>query len=155
MTERAGLDRYLPFLLFRAHGLLSKPVLAEIEAMGHSVAEWRILATLADRDGMTIGELADLTMLPQPTASRWIDRLKTSGHLERSAPEHDRRQTVVHLTVLGQRTAVELINAAEARAAQVVHDVPPETLRQLDGLLHELIAALHASATAPADVDKS
>jgi MarR family transcriptional regulator, organic hydroperoxide resistance regulator len=142
MTEPRFLDNYLPFLLFRADTLLSRHVLAEIESRGHSTAEWRILATLLDRDGMTIGDLADITMIPQPTVSRWIDRLEASGHLARSDAAHDRRQTLVHLTSLGQRSANDLAQIARQRVASATPAVPAESLDHLKELLRNLIAAL-------------
>jgi DNA-binding MarR family transcriptional regulator len=142
MTTRPFLAHYLPFLLVRADTLLSEPLMAELERTGHSVPEWRILATLADSGELSIGEIAELTILTQPTVSRWIDRLEGRGHVVRRVSPTDGRRTTVHITGAGQRAAAQLVEIAKRRFDDVTAGIPQRELRQIESLLLGIIDRL-------------
>ena len=57
MAERFVND-YLLYLLARASSEVSAQFHQRLKTHGLQVAEWRVLASLSDGDGMTIGELA-------------------------------------------------------------------------------------------------
>jgi DNA-binding MarR family transcriptional regulator len=146
MTTRRFLPHYLPFLLVRADTLLSEPLMAELERTGHSVPEWRILATLADSGELSIGEIAELTILPQPTVSRWVDRLERRGHVVRRMSPTDGRRTTVHITDVGHRAATQLVEIAKHRFDDVTAAMPRRELRQLETLLLTMIDRLAPSS---------
>ena len=52
-------DNYLLYLLARASNEVSAQFHARLKSHGLHVPEWRVLASLSDGDGMTVGELAD------------------------------------------------------------------------------------------------
>jgi DNA-binding MarR family transcriptional regulator len=145
MSDRRFLLHYLPFLLVRADTLLSAPLMAELERTGHSVPEWRILATLVDGDALSIGEIADLTILAQPTVSRWIDRLERRGHVTRTTSPDDGRRTVVHITDGGRLAADQLVAVATRRFEEVSARLATRQLRDLEALLLAVIDQLGES----------
>ena len=49
----------------------------------------RVLATLSDGDGMTVGELARIALANQPTMTKNIDKLEKAGLVERRGDEGD------------------------------------------------------------------
>jgi len=69
------IDDYLLYLLARASAGISAQFHARLKTHGLQVPEWRVLASLSDGDGMTIGELATLALQRQPTMTKIIDRL--------------------------------------------------------------------------------
>src|SRR5881227_3207449 len=84
-------DDYLPALLTRASHLISGEFHRIVAAHGFNVSEWRVLATLAGGEPMSIGRLAEITVLKQPTVTRLLDRMEATGHVKRSVHDGDRR----------------------------------------------------------------
>ena len=84
-------DDYLPALLAQASHLMSSEFHRVVVAHGFSVSEWRVLASLADSEPMTIGRLTQITVIKQPTVTRLLDRMNAKGHVERLAHDTDRR----------------------------------------------------------------
>ncbi len=144
------LDHYLPFLLVRTDTLLSRPFHAELTRLGFTVAEWRILATLFDGQQRPVGRLAELVLLPQPTVSRWVDRLASQGLVQRGEGSDDRRRTVVSITRRGHTVAAALVESASNHQANIFDDVPAPDLARLESLLRALIARLDRPDLRPA-----
>lgn len=127
------LQSYLPYLLHRTDQLLSARFHRALHPRGVSVSEWRILAVLRETPAATITELAERTMLPQPTTTHAVGRLETGALVERTASTVDRRRRLVNLTSNGRQLADELVVAASAEL-----DAAPVERRRLQALEREL-----------------
>ena len=95
-------DDYLLYLLARASAQVSGQFHAHLRPYGLQVAEWRLLATLSDSDGMTVGELVDIVMFQQPTLTKIIIRMEKNGWLARTRGADDRRKVLVRITDKGR-----------------------------------------------------
>src|SRR6187200_443412 len=91
-------DDYLPALLTQASHLISGEFHRVVSAKGFTISEWRVLASLAGGEPMSIGRLAQVTVMKQPTVTRVLDRMEERGHVKRIASEDDRRVTLVRIT---------------------------------------------------------
>src|SRR5438445_634688 len=80
-----------------------------VTAKGCTVSDWRVLASLEGAEPMSIGALARLTVLKQPTLTRVVDRLEARGHVKRIAHESDRRMTLIAITPAGEKLVTGLI----------------------------------------------
>ena len=96
-------DDYLPALLGQASQLISTEFHRVVREHGFSVSEWRVLASLAGGKPMSTGHLAEVSLTKGPTATRLLDRLEATGHVERVDDANDRRVTRVRITRSGQR----------------------------------------------------
>lgn len=63
---------------------------------------WRVLSILADRDGHSVSELAELSVIERSNLSKLLDSMERDGLIERTAPDGDKRKTVVFLTDEGR-----------------------------------------------------
>ncbi|MGY8523834.1 MarR family winged helix-turn-helix transcriptional regulator [Paracidovorax citrulli] len=139
-------DGYLPYLLARASHQISGEFHRKVEAAGLSVPEWRVLATLSDREACTVGTLADITLTKQPTLTKLIDRMQADGlvvRLRGGAP--DRRHALVSITESGRQRAQPLLQQAAAHEAQVLAAFGAADSERLKQTLRRLIS-LHAGA---------
>jgi DNA-binding MarR family transcriptional regulator len=110
---------YLLALLARASHAASAGFHARLKARGVSVPVWRVVAALSGSgDGETVGELATICLMQQPTMSKLLDRMAAEGLLAR---HREGRQTRIRLTPAGERLAAELIPAAQAHEAELLH----------------------------------
>ena len=86
-------DDYLAALLAQASQLISSEFHEVVRQNGLSVSEWRVLATLAGSEPISIGRLAQVAVLKQPTVTRMLDRMEARQQVERLAHDGDRRVT--------------------------------------------------------------
>ncbi|WP_038211548.1 MarR family winged helix-turn-helix transcriptional regulator [Xenophilus azovorans] len=113
-------DDYLPALLAQASKLISTEFHAVVQAAGFSVTEWRILATLTGKPGLSIGGLAQISVSKQPTVTRLLDRMEAKGYVERFAHDTDRRITMVRIAPAGQAIVASLIQQAKEHERRVL-----------------------------------
>ncbi len=73
------------------------------EAVELTLAQWRVLAIVAQRDGVRIGELAGRLGIGVPSASRLVRRLERHGLATAERDERDRRATLVRASAEGRR----------------------------------------------------
>jgi DNA-binding MarR family transcriptional regulator len=103
---------YLLALLARASHAASAGFHARLKARGIAVPVWRVLATLDGAgQGVTVGELAAICLMQQPTMSKLLDRMAGEGFVSR---RREGRTMRVVATPAGAALAAELV--AEARA---------------------------------------
>jgi DNA-binding MarR family transcriptional regulator len=109
------LDDYLPYLVNRVgsalvadfeQGALARPQL--------SIASWRVLAVLSDRDGQRQIDLAAKTSIDVSTLSRLVSRLVKRGLVTRTRSVTNSREVVVSLTAKGAALVGHLIPQAIA-----------------------------------------
>ena len=141
MSNPAGfVDDYLAYLLARASHLISSEFHAVVEASGLSLMEWRVMASLSGKDALSVGELADIVLAKQPTVTKLVGRMAEAGWVKRVDAPHDKRQSLVSLTVAGQRKVTPLLAQARAHEAQVMADIGLGEVAQLKKVLERMIA---------------
>jgi DNA-binding MarR family transcriptional regulator len=118
----------------RAVDAVMSPVTAQ---EGLSREGWRILLLLSKSGGRSMGEIADHAAIPNPTATRLVDRLVANGHALRRTDPGDRRRVLVHLAPRGQE-AVERVSRQLARRVNSVFDRAPGFGSQMRLLLSKL-----------------
>lgn len=86
-----------------SHGLLgvSMRALAEVDSV--STTQLRALMLLHDIGPVNLSFLAERLGVAISSASRLVDRLAASGHVERTVPSHSRREVLLTLSPAGRR----------------------------------------------------
>lgn len=144
-------DDYLPALLAQASQLISAEFHAVVQAQGLAIAEWRVLASLADERDVTTGRLAQLVLGKQPTVTRQLDRMQAKGFVERLDGDGDRRVTLVRITPIGREVVNRLIPLAREHENRVLAPFGLKTAEDLKDLLRRLIEIHLATATVATD----
>jgi DNA-binding MarR family transcriptional regulator len=132
-------ENYLAALLAQASHLISAEFHEVVRAHGFSVSEWRVLASLADGDPTSIGQLAQVAVTKQPTLTRLLDRMEAKQQVERLPHESDRRITLVRITPLGRRTVAKLIDLARKHEARVLEPFGLTRAEELKTTLRRII----------------
>lgn len=138
-SELPFVDNYLAALLAQASALISTEFHAVVLASGFSVSEWRVLATLTEGDGISIGELAQISVTKQPTVTRLLDRMEVKNYVERFAHETDRRITMVRITHQGQSILTNLIRQAKEHEHRVLEPFGHQQAEDLKATLRKII----------------
>lgn len=140
-------DDYLPALLAQASHLISGEFHRVATALGVTVSEWRVLATLAGNEPMSIGRIAQITTIKQPTVTRVLDRMQAKGRVERMVNDGDRRITLVRITPAGTKVVAKLIALARQHEQRVLQPFGVERSQTLKSTLQAIIE-LHRPAAA-------
>jgi len=133
------IDGYLAYLLARASHLISAEFHVVVRRSRLPVLQWRVLATLADGQRLSVGEVAAIVLVPQSTLTRVAERLVQAGLLLRADDAQDRRITRVRLSTKGLKLADRLVQQARAHEAAVVAALGEADARTLKRLLRALI----------------
>jgi DNA-binding MarR family transcriptional regulator len=144
-------DDYLPALLAQASHLISGEFHRIVTAKGFTVSEWRVLASLAGAEPMSIGALARLAVQKQPTVTRVLDRMQARGHVKRIPHDSDRRITLIAITPSGDKLVSGLIELAQEHERRVLEPFGLARSQDLKQMLKKMIA-MHADlAVEPAE----
>ncbi len=143
--DTAFVDNYLPALLGQASHLIQSEFHRVVKAKGLSVAEWRVLATLASGQPMSTGHLAEVSLTKGPTATRMLDRMQARGQVERLALDSDRRVTLVRITAEGRRKVSRLIALAQEHEQRVLAPLGAQQASDLKATLRRIVELLQNS----------
>ena len=97
----------------------------------------------------TMSALARHLAVSPPTVSKSVDMLVRRGWLERWVDKHDRRQTMVRLTVEGRRVLNDIKKRNQKLVGQSLAGLTAEERAQLVGVTRALARVLKT----PGDVD--
>ena len=139
-------DDYLPALLAQASQLISGEFHEVVQSAGFSVTEWRILATLASKPGLSIGGLAEITISTQPTVTRLLDRMEAKGLVQRYPHDTDRRVTMVRITPQGRTIVADLMEQAKEHEHRVLQPFGLKRAESLKVTLRRIIELHRGSA---------
>lgn len=139
LTQPRFIDDYLSYLLARASHAVYKEFERSVNAAGLTSLEWRVLATLADGNGMAIGDLAREVLAKQPTLTKLVQRMAEAGWVERNSADRDARLTVVCATPKGRRAVAHLMEAAKTHEADVLAGFGEGEVTTLKTLLRGMI----------------
>ena len=142
------IDDYLSYLLARASQSVYKEFERTVNAAGLTSLEWRVLATLSDGEGLTIGDLAREVLAKQPTLTKLVQRMTEAGWVECRSDAGDARRTLVIATSRGRKTVARLMQSAKAHERDVLASFGGAEVQTLKAILRKIVAreerTLHA-----------
>ena len=133
------LDGFLAYRLSVLSNAVSRKI-AKIyeEEFDLSIWQWRIIAVLGERQGLTSTEVAQRTLMDKPTVSRAAASLIERGILERHIDRDDRRRAPMRLTDEGQAIYAAVIPRALDSERELLNALTSEEISTLHGLLSRL-----------------
>lgn len=103
MTRALRLDTFLPYRLSIASNRVSDAVATTYRALfGLRIPEWRLVAVLAEGDGLSQQALGRATRMDKVTVSRAAIALADRGLIARASDAADKRAARLSLTPAGQ-----------------------------------------------------
>lgn len=131
--------RYLAAMLALASHRISAEFHVEVKKAGLTVTEWRVLASLIEGEGETVGALAKLALTKQPTLSKVLPRLEAQGYISMQSARADRRQTLVTITPRGAKLIGALCERAMEHQRKVLEKLESGHADRLVAMLRAII----------------
>ncbi len=114
------LDGFLPYRLAVVSARVSRRFAARYKAeFGISIAQWRVLAHLAQAPSVSVRDIHARVDLDKPTVSRAAASLERAGYLEKSESDGDRRLVELRLTAEGRALIERIIPLARQFQAEL------------------------------------
>lgn len=88
----------LPDLIRGVNHRLEQALEAQLKPRGMSLHHYRLLETLADRNGQPMGDLASRLLIDGPTLTKIVNRMVASAEVYRGPDPHDRRKVLIFLS---------------------------------------------------------
>lgn len=101
-VTRAMLDDQLCFTLYSASMAVGRAYKPLLDALGITYPQYLVLSTLWERDGLSVGGIADALALESSTITPLLKRLVAAGLIDRQRNRQDDRQVLISLTAAGR-----------------------------------------------------
>lgn len=142
-SPRLILDRFLPYRLSVTSNLISSSIAHEYEArFGLRIPEWRVIAAVAEHDGVTQQEICGITRMDKVTVSRAAIALAQRGLLKRKPNSDDGRSHRLGLSQPGRELYSKVAPLALALEKRIFSQFGPEEIATLMDMLRRIDAAV-------------
>ena len=141
LTQPKSLDDMLLYVLWQLQAAARRPVVRLCEAeFGITRREWRMLAQLADSEGMPSSALAERAALDRAQTSRAVGALVQKGLVVRTPRPGNRREVLLHLTERGRALYAALLPRVAAINQELLSVLSETEVATLDALVQRLRA---------------
>lgn len=144
-AELLVLEDFLPYRLSILSNRVSRAIATRYaEAFQLSIPEWRIIAVLGRRPGLTAKEVAEATEMDKVAVSRAVAKLVDSKRVAARADRADARRQILSLTAQGESVHARIAPIALASEQRLLASLDARDRAQLDALLVRLLDAANA-----------
>ena len=142
MNDPLELELFLPYRLSVLANRVSRAFARLYEArFDLKLPEWRVMAVLGRRPGITASEVTDMTAMDKVAISRALSRLQAMGRVIAQEDEGDRRRQLLTLSEKGIEIYRQIVPLAKRIEADLIAELPVEDRAVLDRLLNRLMGA--------------
>jgi DNA-binding MarR family transcriptional regulator len=129
------LEQFLPYRLNRIASAVSQDF-RSVYGPHHdlTIPEWRVLATLGQFEEIGAKAIGQHSSMHKTKVSRAVRALEERRWLKRRESEEDRREEILSLTALGQKTYREIVPKALAFERHILDELGPEAEVVLNAL---------------------
>jgi DNA-binding MarR family transcriptional regulator len=142
VSEPLDLEQFLPYRFSVLANRVSRAFARLYEArFDLKLPEWRVMAVLGRRPGITAREVTEMTAMDKVAISRALSRLQSMGRVVAREDEGDRRRQLLTLSDQGVEIYRQIVPLAKRIEAELIAELPPEDRAALDRLLSRLTRA--------------
>ena len=139
--DRLTLDNFVPYRLSATSNVVSDVIARAYEALfGLSIPEWRVLAVVAERDGVTQQGICTATRMDKVTVSRATIALVDRGLVIRAPNRADRRSRLLALTRPGRTLYADVAPKALELENRIFSSFPTEEVERFSAMLRAIEA---------------
>lgn len=140
------LKEHLGFLLGDCARLLTTNIERQLRDTNIELsrAQWRVIAHLFRRDGVTQTQLADILQIERAPLGTLIDKLETRGLLERRPDKTDRRVNRLFITDAGRELVPSISQQVDQLLEEITADLSGDEVQHLKYCLNKVRNSLRS-----------
>lgn len=145
-SEKPFHVRDYPF--FFMHWIITKNnqnIGESLRDLGLTPTIWRILALLQERDGISVSELSEASLIDRTLLSRILSDLEERGFVRKRPDPKDKRYIGIYLAPAGAKVFAEILPIARRRIERALEGLSEAELAQLKKTLAVIIRNLNRS----------
>lgn len=131
-------------LTFDVAGMLRRRMQEQYHEQGVNLHQLHGLLFIAEHEGMTMKELADILHISSPSTTSFVERLVRLGWVERRHDRANRKLVRLRLTKTGRTFLTAKIRERRKIFREIIRLLPPGDQRALAGILLRLSKALRS-----------
>jgi DNA-binding MarR family transcriptional regulator len=140
-AERLILERFLPYRLSILSNRVSRAIAKRYaKAFNLTIPEWRVIAVLGRRPGLTAKEVAEATEMDKVAVSRAVAKLVAARRVAANVDNADARRQSLSLTALGESLHARIAPIALESEQRLLESLDTRERAQLNALLERLLA---------------
>lgn len=145
------LDDFIPYRLSVTSNVVSDVIATAYEALfGLSIPEWRVIAVVAENDGVTQQEICATTRMDKVMVSRAAIALVDRELIARAPNRADRRSRLLALTRAGRKLYADVAPKALEFEQRIFENFPAEEVERFIAMLRAIEArALEVAKDGP------
>jgi DNA-binding MarR family transcriptional regulator len=133
------LDAFIPYRLSVTSYLVSETIAGAYQALfGLSIPEWRVVAVIAEDEGMTQQQVGRRTRMDKVTVSRATIGLVDRGLVERRPHANDRRSQSLHLSANGRDLYAQVAPKALELERRIFASFDPKEVAAFSDMLERV-----------------
>ncbi len=137
-TGNNWLEGYVPYQLYRLTNRLNRRLQARLRKVGIKPSPWRVMTVLRSYGTLTIGNIAERSLMEQPTVSRVIVQLEADGLIQREISAEDSRVTLVTLTPEGIEKIDMIVAVAHRHQQEALSELSKEEVAQFRAIVAKI-----------------
>jgi MarR family transcriptional regulator, 2-MHQ and catechol-resistance regulon repressor len=143
-SKEAAQESFIPIMreLVRTYQVFSTVSEAHIRQFELTPAQFDVIVTLGNTDGMSMGDIGEKTLITKGTLTGVIDRLVQKKLVIREVPPENRRNVIVNLTPKGIQVFEHVFPVHIAYLKTKFEKLAPSELELIKVLLGRLRQAL-------------
>jgi len=106
---------------------------------------WRILALLQEKDGVSISELSQESLIERTLLSRILTDLERRGYVRKAPDSRDKRYTAIYLEAEGLAVFEQILPIARRQIERAVAGINAKDLTKLQEILRHITDNLNRS----------
>ena len=141
-AERLVLERFLPYRLSILSNCISRAIAARYaKAFDLTIPEWRVIAVLGRKPGLTAKNVAEATEMDKVAVSRAVARLVAARRVVAEIDASDARRQLLWLTPHGENVHARIAPIALAAEVRLLEALNARERTQLDEIIDRLLEA--------------
>jgi len=141
-TELLVLEKFLPYRLSILSNRVSRAIAARYaETFDLTIPEWRVIAVLGRRPGLSAKEIAEATDMDKVAISRAVARLIKKRRVSATTDANDARRQILTLTAAGAAVHAQIAPVALECERRLIATLDARDKATLDGLIDRLLKA--------------
>lgn len=138
-NKKLNLEDYFPSQLATLSNAITRPIAAVFEEhFSISMPEWRVLAIVGRRPGLSAVDVARSAHMDKVAVSRAISKLVQSGHVDRGLGSVDRRRLVLNLSDSGRQLYEKIAPLALLLESELLEDLTEDEKKMLERIIDKL-----------------
>ncbi|MGS2720024.1 MarR family winged helix-turn-helix transcriptional regulator [Paraglaciecola aestuariivivens] len=143
--QQLELNQFVPYRLVNLANKMSQG-LSKIykQSFDISIAEWRVLAQLAQQHKLCAKEVGEITAMDKSKVSRAVKLLQQKGLLSKQTKEQDNRTVYLSLSEQGTELYQQIVPKALEWEAKLFDDLAKDDRQSLLNLINKLDSSILA-----------